>query len=76
MAKRDCVSYRKAHPDEKGTESLCRRFQKCPNSAIARPIPMKRELKEAIEERARFIYCDIARPIPMKRELKDTLYIG
>jgi len=37
---------------------------------------MKRELKEAIEERARFIYCDIARPIPMKRELKDTLYIG
>ena len=31
---------------------------------------MKRELKEAIEERARFIYCDIARPIPMKRELK------
>ena len=68
--------YRKAHPDEKGTERLQVLQAAIEAEIIARPIPMKRELKEAIEERARFIYCDIARPIPMKRELKDTLYIG
>ena len=36
---------RKAHPDEKGTESTQRRSYPASKNPIARPIPMKRELK-------------------------------
>ena len=44
---------------------------------IARPIPMKRELK-VLSLRARLprLQNEIARPIPMKRELKDYALIG
>ena len=50
---------RKAHPDEKGTESLLH----CPVLAdglprIARPIPMKRELKDQYSERLQFLIED------------------
>jgi len=37
---------------------------------MAKPIPMKRELKRQNRYRAVFIRCKIAKPIPMKRELK------
>jgi len=37
--------HRKAHPDEKGTESGSSRGRKEKSRPIARPIPMKRELK-------------------------------
>jgi len=41
--------YRKAHPDEKGTESgiAAKHEILCP-ARIARPIPMKRELKASM----------------------------
>ncbi len=38
-------SYRKAHPDEKGTERACVLVWSYVISKIARLIPMKRELK-------------------------------
>ena len=38
---------------------------------IARPIPMKRELKESLLKGGAPLSLLIARPIPMKRELKD-----
>ena len=38
--------HRKAHPDEKGTESRLSRFRCLMWANIARLIPMKRELKE------------------------------
>ncbi len=37
---------------------------------IAKPIPMKRELKLRSRACARSVGSDIAKPIPMKRELK------
>jgi len=64
-----CLQYRKAHPDEKGTERRYSISDISSSTSIARPIPMKRELKDnrpAIYERTNAI----ARPIPMKRELK------
>ena len=61
--------YRKAHPDEKGTERRPEYFIDTPAKQIARPIPMKRELK--VQFRSLGSRSDyIARPIPMKRELK------
>ena len=39
-------------------------------SRIARPIPMKRELKVSVSSRLLRSESEIARPIPMKRELK------
>jgi len=39
------VHHRKAHPDEKGTESICYLSRTGCRRRIARPIPMKRELK-------------------------------
>ena len=44
----------------------------CERLAIARPIPMKRELKGGCHLRMSLAVCPIARPIPMKRELKDN----
>ena len=37
--------HRKAHPDEKGTERAAESIIATAESGIARPIPMKRELK-------------------------------
>jgi len=42
------VQYCKAHPDEKGTERPMMYFRGVPGGIIARPIPMKRELKGAM----------------------------
>jgi len=39
---------RKAHPDEKGTESVNVLSVACLDWQIARPIPMKRELKAVL----------------------------
>jgi len=44
-------------------------------SAIARPIPMKRELKVLTCYPLPALTGNIARPIPMKRELKDLYLI-
>ncbi len=41
--------YRKAHPDEKGTERLQVLQAAIEAEIIARPIPMKRELKEGMK---------------------------
>jgi len=60
----------KAHPDEKGTERFMPLFMPSLVGFIARPIPMKRELKENEERIALCHIIAIARPIPMKRELK------
>ena len=63
---KDC----KAYPDEKGIETIfsSRSGNLCHHD-IAKPIPMKRELKHLM-----FLYPFdtklIAKPIPMKRELK------
>jgi len=64
---------RKAHPDEKGTESQRRYPPHRPFGLIARPIPMKRELKVNLVADRNIPYFAIARPIPMKRELKDHI---
>ena len=46
LSNKRCVGVdRKAHPDEKGTESLQCGIYRLPRMQIARPIPMKRELK-------------------------------
>jgi len=63
-------SNRKAHPDEKGTERTPHALLLEEPGKIARPIPMKRELKGVYRSRAGAVCGDIARPIPMKRELK------
>ena len=72
-----CIDYkridrdRKAHPDEKGTESYTTSAHPHPRSRpIAKPIPMKRELKVAKSVRLTPLMVIIAKPIPMKRELK------
>ncbi len=44
------TSYRKAHPDEKGTESALLVLGRYLPLSIARLIPMKRELKDGIGE--------------------------
>ena len=44
----------KAHPDEKGTESSMSVSVRLLTNSIARPIPMKRELKAVIQEDAPF----------------------
>ena len=64
---------RKAHPDEKGTER-CRFIAliTARNPIIARPIPMKRELKANLVGASLPCHLCIARPIPMKRELKGV----
>ena len=62
--------YRKAHPDEKGTESWDMTQPDRLDATIARPIPMKRELKGNDTNPAKACNSIIARPIPMKRELK------
>jgi hypothetical protein len=62
---------RKAHPDEKGTESPQVCFFEVGASQIARLIPMKRELKAMVIVPLLDIELPIARLIPMKRELKD-----
>jgi len=64
-------THRKAHPDEKGTESQGTDSGSVGVQWIARPIPMKRELKVHQEPQGLQGSHKIARPIPMKRELKD-----
>ena len=41
--------YRKAHPDEKGTERAASAYVTPFWPCIARPIPMKRELKDVFD---------------------------
>ena len=70
--------HRKAHPDEKGTERpITSQSVPSGNVVIARPIPMKRELKVALPLPPGE-HLVIARPIPMKRELKafSPLLVG
>ena len=72
----DCLYYRKAHPDEKGTERSMYFLDTTCYCVIARPIPMKRELKEEVFDGDCLGAFTIARPIPMKRELKVNDVIG
>jgi len=66
----------KAHPDEKGTERNATIKVSPLTAEIARPIPMKRELKESTDTAFLMPPGTIARPIPMKRELKDSLSLN
>ena len=64
------LRYRKAHPDEKGTERKISSNFVASSPIIARPIPTKRELKEVEIVGRLVLQYQIARPIPTKRELK------
>ena len=67
-------SYRKAHPDEKGTERSDESSDAIQSWAdIAKPIPMKRELKDLSGSALKLMLSRIAKPIPMKRELKEYI---
>ena len=67
-------THRKAHPDEKGTETLERLDSIIRDPFIAKPIPMKRELKPLKHFLVSHDLRIIAKPIPMKRELKHGLH--
>ncbi len=64
---------RKAHPDEKGTESsvLNRRVAHV-GEQVAKHIPMRRELKELGLNGLTIKVSCVAKHIPMRRELKDS----
>ena len=68
---------RKAHPDEKGTETGYDDYQeRTRRGLIAKPIPMKRELKQWLYRAAWGYDPPIAKPIPMKRELKHSIRVA
>ena len=70
------MAHRKAHPDEKGTESKHGAGANAINKVDRKAHPDEKGTERKTMRKITTIRLEIARPIPMKRELKAELTRG